>query len=93
MKYKVYASISHVPEERSVKADLILVTNGEGKLVDYLPGPATIDGYEGRFTKNKAKESAKDWVNESLEIDTKIDDVRLVPYPRLSKMLFKLQNK
>ena len=93
MKYKVYASIRHVAEEGSVKANLILVTDSKGKLVDYLPGPATIDGYEGSFTARKAKESAKDWVKESLEIDVGLSDVRLLPYEELGKMLFRLQNQ
>jgi hypothetical protein len=93
MKYKVYATVHAIPKEGSVSADLILVTDGKGKFVDYLPGPATIDGYEGTFTEKKAKESVKDWVKESFELDVEVGDVQLLPFERLSKMVFKIQNR
>lgn len=92
-KYKVYASVYNIPEQGKVKANLILILDKKGKLVDYLPGPATIDAYDGRFTKTIAKASVKDCVEQSFKKSVDTDDIDLITYEEASKMLFKLENR
>jgi len=65
--YRVYASVYNVPDEGKVKAHLIIILDGSGNLIDYFPGPVTIDAYNGRFTKKVAKASVKAYFVQSFK--------------------------
>lgn len=90
--YKVCASVYKNPEQETLMASLILILNEKGKLVDYLPWPATISDY-GRFSQKKAKNLVRECVADSFKISVGIDAIELVIYKKLDKTLFKLENK
>ena len=92
-KYKVYASVYSVPDAGHVKANLIVVLDDKGKIVDSLPGPVTIAPLIQRLTQKFAKECVQSAVETWLEMDIDLDSIKLMPYQKLGKMLFKLENK
>lgn len=91
--YRVYASVYSAPDAGHVKANLIVVLDKKGKLVDSLPGPVTIAPLIQRLTRKFAKECVQSAVENWFEIDVGLDWIKLMPYQRLGKMLFKLENK
>jgi hypothetical protein len=91
--YKVYASVYSVPNAGHVKADLILLLDKKGKLVESLPGPVTIAPLVQRLTQKFAKECVQSAVENWFEVEVGLDSIKLASYERLTKMLFKLENK
>jgi hypothetical protein len=93
MKYKALAAVYHFPEERRTKTSMILVVNSKGELHDYIPGPLTVDEYEGRYSDKKAKVALQECIKDHLKIGVATEDIKLMPYEELGKVFFKLQNK
>jgi hypothetical protein len=92
-KYKVYASVYKIPELGNVKAHLIIIVDYNGKLVETLPGPVNIGPLVQRFTQKYAKEVVQSAVEDWFHIEVGLDDIEFMPYDKLGKLLFKLQNK
>jgi len=92
-KYRVYASVYSAPDAGHVKAQLIVVLDSKGKVVETLPGPVTIAPLIQRLTQKFAKECVQSAVETWFEIEVSLDSIKLMPYQRLGKMLFKLENR
>ncbi len=93
MKYRAFAAVYHFPEEQRTKTSMVLVVNSKGELHDYIPGPLTIDEYEGRYSDKKAKFALRECIEEKLRVKVGVEDIKLMRYEDLGKMLFKFQNK
>lgn len=91
--YRVYASVYRVPEQETLKANLILIVNDKGKLVEDVPGPATIGPYFGRFSKKNARMVVQSYLEDIVKMRVDPEDIEFMPYKKLDKMLFKLENK
>ncbi len=91
--HRVHASVYKIPELSMVKAHLIVVVDDMGKLVETLSGPENIGLLVRRFTQKFAREVVKECVADTFDIEVDADSIELMPYGRLGKMLFKLENK
>jgi hypothetical protein len=92
-KYQIYASVYKIPELALVKAHMIVVVDEKGNAVETVPGPVNIGPLVGRFTQGFAKDVVKEFVASTFDIDVEQDAIELMPYEKVGKMLFKLENK
>jgi hypothetical protein len=92
-EYKVYASVYKVPDAGHVKANLIVVVDKEGKLIESLAGPVAIGPLVQRFTEKFAKRVVQSAVGSWFDINVRVESIQLMSYEKLGKMLFKLENK
>jgi hypothetical protein len=89
----VYAAVHVVKESEKLKADLMVIKDDKGQLVDWFAGPATISDYYGRFNAKTAKILVHQTIKDDFGIKVRIEDIHLLPLKTVDRMLYKLENK
>jgi hypothetical protein len=89
----VYAAVYVIKELEKLKAELMVIKDDRGQLVDWFAGPATISDYYGRFNAKTVKVLVKQTVEDSFGIKVRIKDIHLLPVRKVDRVLYELENK